>query len=293
MTTDTTTAAAAAPAAPAQSATLLPPVASVTVETPAVAPTVAPTATVAAPAVPPAAGPPPVAPTNTQWFYAPGVVGVGDKPPEWFKANKYTSVEEQAKAYVALEKRMGDFTGAPADGKYTFAVDKATSPNIELDETHPVFAQFQGLAKDMQLSQEGFAKIMNTFLAYESSMTPDPAAIKLQIGENADARIGSVAQWAKANLGDTGYNELRSALTGVSAAPVFKLLESVIAKTRQVALPKTDPSVAATFVDALAEINRLQAAVGPNGQRLYQTDSKYRAEVEAKRNAYFKAQEQK
>ena len=36
--------------------------------------------------------------------------------PEWYKADKYKSVAEQAKAYTELEKKFGGFTGAPKDG---------------------------------------------------------------------------------------------------------------------------------------------------------------------------------
>lgn len=238
---------------------------------------------------PPAAGPATPPPTSTQWFWAPNVPGPGDKPPEWFKAAKYTSVEEQAKAYNELEKRFGNFTGAPKDGAYSFTVDKTIAPGIEADTSHPVFKQFETMAKDMQLSQDGFTKIMNTFMAYEASMIPSPEVFAKQVGDNAPARINSVAQWAKANLDDAGYTQLRNVVAGSNAAETFKLLESIIGKTRQVALPKVDASVAASFVDQLAEINRLQAAKDPKtGQRYYENDSVYRANVERLRMEHFK-----
>ena len=50
-----------------------------------------------------------------EFFLSDGIKGVGDQP-EWYKADKYKSVAEQAKAYTELEKKFGGFTGAPKDG---------------------------------------------------------------------------------------------------------------------------------------------------------------------------------
>ena len=76
-----------------------------------------PAALPAAPAV--AADPAPAepAPDAAKWYLAEGVAGNGE-PPEWFRADKYKTLDEQAKAYVELEKRFGAFTGAPKDGVY-------------------------------------------------------------------------------------------------------------------------------------------------------------------------------
>ena len=51
------------------------------------------------------------------YLFADGVVGEGDAP-EWFKADKYKTVSDQAKAYVELESKFGGFKGAPKEGKY-------------------------------------------------------------------------------------------------------------------------------------------------------------------------------
>ena len=45
-----------------------------------------------------------------EFFLSEGIKGVGDLP-EWYKADKYKSVAEQAKAYTELEKKFGGFTG--------------------------------------------------------------------------------------------------------------------------------------------------------------------------------------
>ena len=50
-----------------------------------------------------------------EYFLTEGIKGTGDTP-EWFKADKYKSIADQAKAYTELEKRFGGFKGAPKDG---------------------------------------------------------------------------------------------------------------------------------------------------------------------------------
>ena len=46
-----------------------------------------------------------------EYYLADGVKGTGDIP-EWYKADKYKSVAEQAKAYPELLSKFGGFTGA-------------------------------------------------------------------------------------------------------------------------------------------------------------------------------------
>jgi len=50
-----------------------------------------------------------------EYFLSENIKGVGEMP-EWYKADKYKSVAEQARAYTELEKKFGGFTGAPKDG---------------------------------------------------------------------------------------------------------------------------------------------------------------------------------
>jgi len=49
---------------------------------------------------------------QSTFSWSEGVNGEGEAP-EYFKADKYKSVADQAKAYTELEKRFGGFTGAP------------------------------------------------------------------------------------------------------------------------------------------------------------------------------------
>ena len=114
--------------------------------------------------------------------------------------------------------------------------------------------------------------------------------IKKEIGDNADARLSSVAQWAKSNLSDELYQSFRSAQTQSNAANVFKVIEAIIGKTRSVAMPKPGDDNVGAVPTGLEEIKTLQMAVYTDGEhkgkRKYIVDQAYREMVEKKNFAY-------
>lgn len=213
------------------------------------------------------------------WFYAEGVPGKGE-PPEWLKTTKYKTLEEQAKAYPELEKRFGAFTGAPKEGKYE-APPVPEGLEGEFITDHPIFDKFQKWALDNQVSQQGYNAVLGMLAEYEASRAPDMAEIKKSIGEDADARITAMTQWAKANLDADGYGVLRAAMSQENAADVLKAFEQIVAKTREPA-PKPGPDVPPPGANKREEIEAMQGKLGPDGKRLYDTDPKYRAMVEQK-----------
>ena len=289
----TPTAADAAPVAgsPAPAAA---PTASLIPDAPAAAAAAAAPAAPAASLIPapPAAPVKPAAPDPNDpnaWVLAEGVLGVGEKP-SWLKTEKYKSVADQAAAYPELEKRFGAFKGAPKDGKYEHP--KLEGVGVELVAEHPLLSEFQKWAVVNQLNQEGYEQLVGMLAQYEVANVPDMAAIKAQVGENADARITAAAQWGAANLDAQGYALFREATAGPNAAAVFKVMEAVIAKTQQAALPKPGQDNAAVGQGGLESIQALQAARDPiTGKRLWDTDPKHRAMVERKYAEHFASQQ--
>lgn len=266
--------------------------------TPAAVPPAAPASLVPDPAAPPAvpaAAPvslvPDPAATDTKWYLAKDVAGQGDAP-DWFKADKYASVDKQAEAYPELEKRFGAFTGAPKDGVYKINVP-ADVP-VEFDPSHSLFQELNKWAGEGQLSQEGYDKVIGMFARYEASISPDMDAMKKDLGDNADARLNSVAQWAKSNLPDDVYKMFRNAQSQSNAADTFRVIEAIIGKTRQVAMPKPGDDVPGTVLTGLEEINAMQVELikegDDKGKRRYVVDSAWREKVEKLRFQYFAAQ---
>jgi hypothetical protein len=238
-------------------------------------------AEVAAPAADPAK-----APTAEQklveWYLADGVKGA-DKPPDWFKADKYKSVADQAKAYTDLEKKHGElagklkgFVGAPEAYELTMPTDLAEMVEWRTDD--PLMTEFQSMAKEAGMSQQTFEKCLHMLAKYEyTNMAPDWAKEKQAIGDRADERLTGFEQWYKANLDEEGVDTIRRAL-GINPTPsaVFKALETVAQLNRQPAgLQTPDETVAPSLT--LADVDRMQA------DPRFATDATYRAEVRAKR----------
>jgi hypothetical protein len=289
MTDSATPAAPVAPVTPAAPAAVTPaapaPVASL-IDTAAPAAPVVPAAP-AAPVAPVAATPP-----APEWFLSEGVKGTGDKP-DWFKGEKYKTVDEQAKAYGELEKRFGSFVGAPK-GEYEVTIPEQFREVVQVDTTHPVFAKLGDWARKSQLSQEGYNGIIGLLAEYEAASFVPPRTAeeaKKEIGANADLRLQSIGQFAAANLDDTMKAALKEVLTPANPAlaKTVAVIEALMAKSRQPAMPKPGDGQPPPPVSELEEINKMQGKPDPANpnKRLYETDSAYRAEVEARRRAYF------
>lgn len=221
-----------------------------------------------------------------KWFYSDGTPGKGE-PPEWFKKDKYVSVEEQAKAYTELEKRFGAFVGAPKDGKYALNLPEGVTG--EFEPGHPLLDKFQKFAAKSQLSQEGFDQVIGMLVEYEAMQAPDIGEIRKQIGENVDTRLTAVTQWAKANLNANEFNDLRAVLGTREAATTFKLIESIVNKTRQPNLLPPGKDVPAGQPQGLEAIRAMHNQKNAKGERLYEVDQAHREKVEKAYAEYFKS----
>lgn len=227
-----------------------------------------------------------------KWFYADGTPGAGEMP-VWLKADKYKTVEEQAKAYPELEKRFGAFKGAPKDGKYAPIAKLPEGIQGEFDAEHPLFQEFGTWALDNQFSQESYEAVLGMFAKYEAGRTPDRAEILRDMGDGAETRLAAVAQWAKANLTSEEHALLKSTLEpSEMTANVVKLVESLIAKTKAPAAARPGSDVV-TGTDTLDSIQEEQGRINPaTGKRFYDENPEYRAKIEKKLLAYVEKRSQ-
>jgi hypothetical protein len=292
MTTPATPAAAAPAATPAAATpavdSLLPAAPAAPAAAAPAAPASATPPVAAAPAAPPIApATPPPAADEPKWFYSDGVPGKGE-PPAWYKADKYKSMEAQAKAYSDLEPRFGAFVGAPKDG-YKLELLSDAGVVAEFEPESPLLKEFTTWAQGAQLSQQGFSQVLGMLAKYEASQQPDMGQIKTEIGERADERLTAVAQWGKANLDADAYNVLRTAMSGANAAVVFKAVEALVNKTRQPAAPKPGADVAAAQVQGEEAIKAKMAVRDESGQLKFMVDPVYRAQVERELVAFEKS----
>ena len=160
-----------------------------------------------------------------EYFLSDGIKGVGDMP-EWYKADKYKSVAEQAKAYTELEKKFGGFTGAPKDGY-------ALVEGVESDDA--LWTELVEFGNSTNMSQSALNQAWELLTAQEQAIEEVSIEAEMEkLGDNAIERIKVVEQYMKNNLDADTYEELRYA---VNSAESVQLIEALIKSTAPAKLP--------------------------------------------------------
>jgi len=207
------------------------------------------------------------------------VESVEGEHPEWFKADKYKSIEDQAKAYTDLEKKFGGFTGAPEE--YEFSLNEGLE--FEVAEDDPLLNDFKGMAKEMGMSNEAFNRVANMYIEQlaaseiaQKELASEHVETQMKaLGDKAQERVQNVAQWAKAQLGSEElFNKFAAGLTDAGMVEVF---ETLINKTGNAA-QATSHQVPAAPAMTEDEIKEMQFAVDEYGNRKMQ-NPEYAAKV--------------
>jgi len=218
-------------------------------------------------------------PDPQPWHLAEGIEGQGDRP-EFFKADKYANITEQAKAYSELEAKLGAFAGAPEE--YEIAIsDELKEGGIEIDADDPIMSSAIEFAKSINMNQDGFHGMINLYgmakLAEAKALDEKMADEFKALGDKAEARIESLNQWASANLPTgmiDGFKEMVVSADGVKA------MEQIISLTRAAPVdPPGDPVPGGVTAE---EVNKLQFELDENGNRRMQSDPDFRKMVEKK-----------
>lgn len=160
-----------------------------------------------------------------EYFLSDNVKGVGEMP-EWYKADKYKSVAEQAKAYTELEKKFGGFTGAPKDG---YALAEGVEPDDAL------WAELVEFGTKTNMSQSAMNEAWELLTAQEQAIEEVSVEAEMEkLGDNAVERIKVVEQYMKNNLDGDTYERLRYA---VNSAEAVELVEALVKSTAPAKLP--------------------------------------------------------
>ena len=157
---------------------------------------------------------------KADWYHDEDTPGVGEKP-EWL-SDKYNNVAEQAKAQGELRKLLSGFTGAPEEYKLNIDPMLEMTPD-QIDLEDPLMMGFKEWAKESNLSQDGFDKIVNMKLLQEYRMGEEFAKTMEEFTQNEMAKLsdeeyeqqGVMAQWGKNNLPQELWDEF--AETGKTA----------------------------------------------------------------------------
>ena len=212
---------------------------------------------------------------NPSWMYQAatednaGIPGSGDTP-DWFRADKYGSVEDQAKAYPELAKRFGGFEAAP-EGDYVMP------ENFNGQFVDQALIDIVGeLGKENNMSQTMFNQMIGKIDEFYTQHDEQNIAAQMEaLGENAEQRIQDVNDWLNANAPE----ELLGFITdNAQNAQVVEALEFFIGKSKGTPL-------ANNHVEQPTGITQSEYAVmlsekDANGNLKISTDKAYKQKME-------------
>lgn len=144
----------------------------------------------------------PVVPQQSRWHLDDGIEGKGDRP-EWLQG-KFDKVTDQAKAYTDLQKKFGEFKGAPEN----YDLEKLPS-HIQKDS--PLIQSYSKIFKEMNLSQEGFERVVNEFVKVQEEFSEvKPEQILKELGPTGNDILGRVGNWIKNNFSPEEQQRLQA-----------------------------------------------------------------------------------
>ena len=160
-----------------------------------------------------------------EYFLTDGIKGSGDSP-EWYKADKYKSVAEQAKAYTELEKKFGSFTGSPKDGY-------AGPEGVEGDDA--LLKELTDFASKTNMSQEAFGEAWELLSSQgQAAETVSREQEIAKLGDNASERIKNVEGFLKNSLDSDDYENVMGLVTDARS---IELVEALVKATSPAKLP--------------------------------------------------------
>lgn len=224
------------------------------------------------------------------WNWMEGMPGSGERPP-WLKADKYKTVEAQARAAAELETKLGpaaELIGAP-EGDYELpglSDEQKTKIAGEFDPEDPLLKMLGETAKRLGLSQKAYNEI-----AVAGAMTiaeinaKDEAALAdalAALGSNVDARVDAVNRAVEQLVGKDGLQAIDEAVGNSPQA--FAALEKIVAKAAgDAGLAGAGAGGGPAF--SKADVEAEQFKVFPQGhpmagKSMYDNDKEHRAKVD-------------
>ena len=163
--------------------------------------------------------------------------------PDWFRADKYKTVEEQAKAYNELSKKFGAFEGAPETYELTLpeGIQGISVDDLKVD---PRVEHVLGVAKELNMNQAGFEKMVHAFVTADAQMAQVNQDREMaQLGADAVDRINNIATFYSNQYDEADFDLVRGI---ASTADGVAFLERNMQKLRASATIPTNPGAAPT-----------------------------------------------
>ena len=197
------------------------------------------------------------------WFIDEGIPGVGDRP-TWLP-DKYKTVADLAKSNAELERKLGT-----TPEEYDFSKAKFIDPD------YVPFQEFNKFAKEKRVPKEVMDKLNDTLNKYVDEFSTDRTEEMKKLGDNAEERVKTLDNWAKANLSKDSYEALTNKMTNAES---IKALEELRGK-----MMSNTPQVPAGNNGAVhnsATLEDIKLELSNNLQK-YKTDTAYRKDISAR-----------
>lgn len=134
-----------------------------------------------------------------EWFIDDGIPGAGTRP-TWLP-EKFKTVADLARSNQELERRLGN-----VPDEYDF------SKSRYLDPDYVPFQEFKQVAKDKRVPQDVIDKMLESVDKYMDEFNVDMQEEINKLGPNAQDRLVTLNNWAKANLSQESYEALTNNL---------------------------------------------------------------------------------
>ena len=201
-----------------------------------------------------------------EYFLAEGIKGTGDTP-DWYKADKYQSIAEQAKAYNELDKKFGGFKGAPKDG---YAVVEGVESDDEL------WKELVAFGERTNMSQDALNDAWDLMSAQEQAVAEVTQEAEIaKLGENAGQRIKNVEGFLKNNLDAETYTKVQDLVTTAESVELVEMLVKATAPTK-LPIDGGEHPTGMTWADIEAEMFKKDE----RGNLLRSTDRNHEAKIQ-------------
>lgn len=197
-------------------------------------------------------------PDQDQWFIDDNTPGQGARP-DWLPT-RYKKVSDVGRAYTELEKKFGAFTGAPEN--YDIA-------SLEIDENQLTVKELAAVAKEMNMNQEGFQKILGRLTSAqetEAQMHLDEQVKSL--GKDGERMLTEFKNWNKDYLPPEEQEVVKE---WVKTADDLKTFNRIMAHTHMSAVPTTQTMHMANNFESVQD---LRNELTKNLER-FKTDKSY------------------
>ncbi len=208
--------------------------------------------------------------------------------PDWH-LEKFKTVDDQAQAYVELNKTLGDkgrelselkqsneslgkLYGAPDEGYELPEIE-----GVEFDETSALLQSFNKLAKENNYTQEHYEQVLFQYAQSqvdEHNAEQEASEAEMSKLENGEKRIETINNWIGANVPEEHQEGLSDFATSAAAVEALEwLLDNKAGKA-----PAEPIESAGVPTMSQEEIYELQMAVDSKGERKMR-DPKYAAKI--------------